>query len=1237
MRDYRPKYEADLASVSSKSVAGITAISKSDAEGQFAFTFSHPLLAPLSHVEIQVVPNEWSSYPAEHSFLAWAITEIPAALAEPLNSFVVLSSGLRVQEAVAALSQSFISALEGGSAAAVTPPSEDDEDQPMTDFDDGGGSTGDEDDGFDNFDDYDSDGDDVFGLGSNGSSQTPTATTAKVVPKIMNRIRRDFRTARAAGFKIGVLCGFEETVENNIVSLSVRVDKLCLSSETLEAWNLTLEDYIILLIRYDRHYTTLEDAYHRAAGLSNMKFRLRKCRSYKPSVQQALQAFHSETATKSKASETFDGTESALSELNLLGIGQSIDTFMDADFVPLLKLRKGSGMSWDQAKKQLSDLSRSTTPGQSSSHIAATSTSMEQSSDVDYKNLPAFIARDHFMSKQELSLPLVAAQFAMRYFVRCTDYCMVCHQQVDGNFEALKPYVCGNSLCLFQYMSMGLGPSVNQEIRNQPNVVDLLISFCYAGLQVNASSGTKGRGVRDFPTGLNLQVPKIFKSGSMAAYAAPNSVASTRDLVKPIDLPIPSQQDPPEEPAATAVVNGVVLVDPIEGYLNINTSTFGPRAHADLDKVKEGGWIAIVATRQGDAATNVIFHGRVESIIDSQVWFKVVSVLPDATAQIDDKKKAHMVPYDQNLDDLDDVRKAGAILMQLDTIPSVATMRSYLVANPTQQIEKWDRLTPAASKLLRWIVASNRSYIVQIDECPTEDGQPEQGLARPQEHISGVSGWLQFRFAQGSPEKEVQFQQALQQVNKKHKTILAWHGSALSNWHSIIREGLNFEQTHNGRAYGHGVYFGHDFNTSLGYSGGGRFGYASSKYGGEEKPYWPNSVLKISSAVSLNELVNLPEQFQNNNHFCMVVQHVHWIQCRCLFVQPRTFPETQSVPPPTMLVPSTEESFDAKYRAVARFLQDPLNEAKGASGTLIVPRGAIPTYEDQGVQQATMSLKQDALGHQDDSEDEDAEDRTFLTKSGDVDDGGSTTPSSSEGSAVILDESKTDFRPGALDLDTLPKLNPPSYATGQAQKTLAKELQKLQATQSSFPLHELGWFIDFDKITNMFHWIVELHSFDKNLLLAQDMKKAGVTSVVLELRFGRDFPYSPPFVRVIRPRFLPFAMGGGGHVTAGGAMCMQLLTTNGWTPITSLEGVLVQVRMAITSTEPKPARLESTVKHVGGSFSYRSRDYGISEAFDAYKRAASTHGWNVPPDLHQAATEMKDEAAGEDGNGALPS
>lgn len=146
----------------------------------------------------------------------------------------------------------------------------------------------------------------------------------------------------------------------------------------------------------------------------------------------------------------------------------------------------------------------------------------------------------------------------------------------------------------------------------------------------------------------------------------------------------------------------------------------------------------------------------------------------------------------------------------------------------------------------------------------------------------------------------------------------------------------------------------------------------------------------------------------------------------------------------------------------------------------------------------------------------------------------------------------------------------------------------------------------------MFQWIVELHSFDPSTPLAQDMKKIGVTSIVMEFRFGKDWPLSPPFVRAIRPRFMLFMHGGGGHVTAGGAMCMELLTNSGWSPANSMESVILQVRMALCSEE-RGARLDMSA--AGRMMS----DYGVAEAVDAYMRAAQMHGWQVPPDLRLTA------------------
>lgn len=192
---------------------------------------------------------------------------------------------------------------------------------------------------------------------------------------------------------------------------------------------------------------------------------------------------------------------------------------------------------------------------------------------------------------------------------------------------------------------------------------------------------------------------------------------------------------------------------------------------------------------------------------------------------------ATMAKYDQMFDDMDDVGKAESIVMLLETLPTIKELRSYLVhqgRSSEPSLRTWkERVSPAALGILRWIIASNRSCIVQVDVCP---GQTELEVSKAKirldQKCSNVNeSYVQFRFAQGAPDKEQRFLNALKaqeaNLDPKYPTMFAWHGSPLANWHSIIRHGLDFKETLHGRAYGHGVYHAQDQNTSVGYAQAG--------------------------------------------------------------------------------------------------------------------------------------------------------------------------------------------------------------------------------------------------------------------------------------------------------------------------------------------------------------------------------------------------------------------------------
>ena len=104
--------------------------------------------------------------------------------------------------------------------------------------------------------------------------------------------------------------------------------------------------------------------------------------------------------------------------------------------------------------------------------------------------------------------------------------------------------------------------------------------------------------------------------------------------------------------------------------------------------------------------------------------------------------------------------------------------------------------------------------------APSASSYPAGSDMASERRISGLgTEWMQFRFQQGCPDKDKRFDLALQTLKTEMQTthyesLFGWHGSPIANWHSIIREGLDFSDIANGRAFGNGVYFSQNLATS---------------------------------------------------------------------------------------------------------------------------------------------------------------------------------------------------------------------------------------------------------------------------------------------------------------------------------------------------------------------------------------------------------------------------------------
>ncbi|KAK6342802.1 hypothetical protein TWF718_008189 [Orbilia javanica] len=1243
----------------------------------------------------------------------------------------------------------------------------------------------------------DDDGSDLYTTGQKLDKGKKVASESPLIITPISpsqRILTDLRGAKDAGFKIGYHGSLKGTGVCYVV-ISCRLSRLGISDNALDAWHVDSKRYLSLIIEYPAGYADFNDLCHGVPGPKRAKMgirmRIRQSDQYKPTKTQCQAAFKK-------------------ADPNMPYILQTLELFINERLITLLRKRLELGFTWFGAE-EFFFLDKKTAA--SPAHVLE---AKHWHDDTPINGFSRLVTSDSFTtanSPDELSFPLIAMQFFLRHFSRYTDFCLVCHRTVGTDVEALEPYVCSTPACLSKYLSSDFGPGIEKDIVEQPYVVDLLVSFCYAA--------AKHQKLKDFPDALNLKVPLPPGSGGYTG----TFDRATKDLT-----------------------------------LRINATT--PISHP----VQVGTWMAIAgAGPAGEIlccrATDMSQFPTIKvsdplSTTAQASALNIGTTYTGAPAAAAGSRQVTVHVYNQDFAGFTPQQKQSVICLLLDTLPSVREMKDRLRQG---HLASWgDRISPAALGVLRWIVASNRACIVQVDGLETGSNGVFPAT-QTEDRVYGMGNWMQFRFAMGAPDKEQKFQTASSNTTRrlrlKYPTMFAWHGSPLINWHSIIREGLNFNQTLNGRAYGNGCYHSLDFRTSLGYTANR---YASAA--GSDQ--WSKSVLKVSGAVALNEIVNAPNEFVSKSPHLVVAQ-LDWICTRYLFVQcafsnqgvasskqpsqvkpqdPSMTPNGEQgkivIPQPKAARARKDDLLDdnkkAKKKSEPAYTlvtidgieeripveEDPASDATNDSDLDIFTEESLPTpasvptttsgslnisdldmaialsmetarngssssssssvpplieqprrrtsffsgfapkarvsnenrpsiagfftnpFAATGSNNANRNAEPPSYALQSTISNVPAASSSAATGSGSISRGkglaggffggfkrglsfaapvnndpwNSNAPalpvsdsvnpvgepkgkgkSVDSGPGVVIsaplsvagthpmtnggnvqsissisvtktnvenavkaptiptastapipipikntasatkvatpvvvpavaapkfaapvvaapkvpEAPKTDFVAGQLDYSTLPLISQPTFATHQATKRLQREYKNLLKIQDSTPLHELGWYTNPDHFDNVYQWIVELHTFDPELPLAKDMKSQGVKSVVLELRFGANFPTTPPFVRVIKPRFLPFMNGGGGHVTIGGAVCLEMLTGTGWDSKTTIESILMNVRLAMMSTDPKPAKLEAG----GGG----GRSYGVAEAVSAYLRACRTHGWTVPKGFEEMA------------------
>lgn len=129
------------------------------------------------------------------------------------------------------------------------------------------------------------------------------------------------------------------------------------------------------------------------------------------------------------------------------------------------------------------------------------------------------------------------------------------------------------------------------------------------------------------------------------------------------------------------------------------------------------------------------------------------------------------------------------------------------------------------------------------------------------------------------------------------------------------------------------------------------------------------------------------------------------------------------------------------------------------------------------------------------------------------------------------------------------------------------------------------------------HWHIYVHkdNFKSLINLYDDFNKLNIDNIVFEILLPNNYPFEPPFIRIIKPIFIT----GSGYITSGGSMCMEILSTKGWNPGSSIDQTLVYIIQLLLIGN---ARLDHNSKY---------KEYGLEDAKKMFKKVMSMHPtWN---------------------------
>ncbi|XP_024357853.1 uncharacterized protein [Physcomitrium patens] len=722
--------------------------------------------------------------------------------------------------------------------------------------------------------------------------------------------------------------------------------------------------------------------------------------------------------------------------------------------------------------------------------------------------------------------------------------CLICWKKLSCSVTRMR--TCDEDLCLYRFEELGLGVSVLDEVKSSPELVEVELSLAHTALE-------SARDVFEpFPAFL-LQDKEIRgRSGWFSNDTVRESASKLTNLTQKMwdDLEDMDESEPLKSNKNSELLREILAsIPPIDKIQKCADER-------SLKKVLTRSWYCYLY----DGYKRAPHGGPV-----------VAQVSPEMAEANPSPRPMH---------------------------------RSQLGGSQAEMVEVWRKVAKMAYDVMRFILMTNRLSLyrlrseeevlqpkttpknlhgVGVGFHPMMKSKMKLNMEPKDLHAENSVTMYQFAVLHDSPEREARFIRRREEANG---SFFAYHGSSAENWYSILRNGLRsmsdtaFMST--GAAHGEGIYLATNLSTSIGYA---RNGLSREQ-----------SVLKDGfRCVAICEVVNGSARSNTG-----VPSSSRQFEGKILVI-PRENERDVAIRYFLVFKPRSMRSF-------ASFEIDGCMLSGSQVDLLLHYQQLLRSYvETCSLQQeARMWARRGIL-------------RAIAAKSQGIDiNAPPPSPFPSKNSFDLIQRrsaEKFDAAATTMMRTKRPKTSTAPNSSTSAPRAVMQEYKNLlSAIAMSPPIECLihrddpapmlsGTTVSIPDESNLCLWRISLNPYlfkeSKNLYNDfKELKKLRNSvediTVELEVKFHPTFPFDPPFVRVLSPRFKTYS----GHVTIGGSICMELLTASGWSPACNFESLLVQVVMAFLEGE---GRLDMKVR----------QEYQESEAREAFLRAARSHGWNT--------------------------